>query len=138
MHLYCFLDWFFILFHTALIFFNLFGWVWRKSRKWNLAVLLITAASWYLLGYFYGWGYCFLTDWHWQVLGELGAYPSENSYVQYLFRRLLGIRVTYQFADILTGGLFFVALLISLLLNVKDYFLKRKISAKNNSNNKPT
>jgi hypothetical protein len=67
-----FLDVFFLVFHASLILFNLFGWMFRKTRVWNLVTLLLTGLSWTLLGIFYGFGYCPFTDWHFQVLEELG------------------------------------------------------------------
>ncbi len=119
------LDWFFLVFHSVVIVFNLFGWIFRITRKWNLALLLITAASWFGLGIFYGMGYCFLTDWHWQVLETLSISPHESSYVQYLFRRVAGVTVSAHFADMLTAILFFAALAASLFVNTKDHLRKR-------------
>lgn len=131
------IDWFFVVFHTALIFFNLFGWIPKRIRKWNLLVLLLTAASWYLLGIFYGWGYCFLTDWHWQVLGKLSVSPSEHSYVQYLLRRLLGMKVSADFADILTASLFFAALAISVYVNLRAILKARLFSRYHSGKKQP-
>ncbi len=129
MFLYHFLDWFFVVFHTALIIFNVFGWIYKKTRKWNFFALCITAASWFILGIFYGIGYCFLTDWHWQVLGKLSQYPFETSYVQYLFRRLLSVPVSADFADKLTAVVFFVSFFISGIWNLRDIFEKKKKNA---------
>ena len=50
MLLYHFLDKFFFVFHSSIILFNLFGWIWRKTRRWNLLLILLTAASWTFLG----------------------------------------------------------------------------------------
>jgi hypothetical protein len=118
--LYHFLDWFFVIFHTVFIFFNVFAWIYKPLRKWNLLTLILTAASWFLLGIFYGWGYCFLTHWHWEILYKLGNYPMESSYVQYLFRRLMNLTVSADFADNLTAGVFFAALIISIAANIRD------------------
>jgi hypothetical protein len=91
-----------------------------------LLTLLITAASWFLLGIFFGIGYCFLTDWHWTILAKLEKNPGVNSYVQYLFHRLLHIDISADFADMLTLLLFFLALIISLMLNIRDFWRKRR------------
>jgi len=107
------LDIFFISFHTLLIFFNLFGWIWKPLRKANLISLLITGASWFILGIFYGIGYCPLTDWHWQVLQKLGKYDIPNSYIEYLIERFSGFDVSAEVVDICTVVLYFAALLIS-------------------------
>jgi hypothetical protein len=120
------LDWFFLLFHSALILFNLFGWIFSGTRRWNLTVLLLTAASWFGLGIFYGMGYCFLTDWHWQVLEHLSNTPYEHGYVQYLFRRVAGVSVGAEFADRLTVILFFMALATSLVVNIRDIARKKR------------
>ena len=53
------LNFFFYIFHTALILFNCFGWIVPKFSRWHLASLLLTAFSWFVLGIWYGWGYCF-------------------------------------------------------------------------------
>lgn len=126
-------DYFFLLFHTALIIFNLFGWVLKATRIWNLATLLVTALSWFGLGIFYGIGYCPLTDWHWSVLRELGHSNLPASYVQYLFDRLLGVSITPLTADYLTVSSFFLALIISVVLNIRDYRNKsvKKINKRN-------
>ena len=62
-----FLDVLLTVFHLTLTLFNLTGWILKKTRKLHLVVLMVTAASWFVLGIWYGWGYCPLTDWHWQV-----------------------------------------------------------------------
>ncbi|MEO5906489.1 MAG: DUF2784 family protein, partial [Saprospiraceae bacterium] len=61
------LDYFFFFFHTSLILFNCFGWIFPKLRRWNLITLLLTAFSWFVLGIWFGLGYCVCTDWHWAV-----------------------------------------------------------------------
>lgn len=118
--LYVFLDYFFVVFHTALIFFNLFGWLLKRLRKWHLGVISLTLASWFILGIWYGWGYCPLTDWHWDILRELGETGLPRSYITYLFDRLLSISITDTAADVLVVGLAIPAFLISIWLNIRD------------------
>ncbi|MBC8436042.1 MAG: DUF2784 domain-containing protein [Bacteroidetes bacterium] len=115
---YAILDILFVVFHTALIIFNLFGWIWKKTRKANLITLLLTGASWFILGIFYGIGYCPMTDWHWAVLETLGNYGLPNSYITYLIHRLTGLTSNEQWVDAITVGLFFLALSISLYMNL--------------------
>ena len=108
MNIYWFLDYFFLFFHSALIVFNLFGWILKKTRKLHWVVLGSTLFSWFIMGYFYGWGYCILTDWHWDVLAELGKRPAQSVYVQYLLDRIFNWEVSRSFSDILTvSGLIF-------------------------------
>lgn len=118
--MYEFLNIVFIVFHTALILFNLFGWIWRRTRRWNLATLLLTAFSWFVLGLWYGWGYCPCTDWHWQVRRELGDTDMPNSYIKFLVELWTGIEVSAYTVDLWTGILFGLALLISLYVNMKE------------------
>jgi len=112
-----FLDVFFTWFHAVLIVFNLFGWMIRPLRKLNLIALLLTGGSWFILGIFYGIGYCPLTDWHWQVLENLGVQDLPPSYVQYLVKKITGISLTTKFADTITLISYFVALAISVWYN---------------------
>lgn len=118
------LDWFFVVFHTLLIVFNLLGWVWKPTRKANLATLIVTGLSWTLLGLFYGLGYCPLTDWHWSVLAELGKHPNTSSYVSYLLQRMLIIKISDALADTLTITTYLFVLTISIVLNIRDIKLK--------------
>jgi len=113
-----FLDLFFIVFHTFLIFFNLFGWIWKPTRKANLVTLLLTGGSWFILGIFYGWGYCPLTDWHWEVLNKIGAPVLPDSYISYLLQRLTGIFLSAKWTDFLTLMFYFLALSGSVYTNL--------------------
>ena len=92
---------------------------WKKTRKLNLITLLVTGFSWIGLGVFYGWGYCFLTDWHWQVLKKMGKANLPDSYISYLMDRLVGINLSDRSTNYLTALLFIFALLISIYLNFK-------------------
>ena len=83
------LDLFFFVFHTIVILFNVFGWLVPRWRLVNLIVLSLTAFSWFILGIWYGWGYCFCTDWHWQVRELLGYSNMSTSYIHFLFLQLM-------------------------------------------------
>ncbi len=116
------LDIFFVLFHTFIILFNLFGWIWRRTRKYNLILLLLTGGSWLFLGLLAGIpGYCPLTDWHFMVLEKLGRTDLPASYIKYLTDRLTGINFSSSLIDKVTLYSFLAALIISLFLNIKDY-----------------
>lgn len=118
--LYKFLNVFFFVFHVALIVFNLFGWIWTPLRKWNLVTLGLTAFSWGVLGIFYGFGYCFLTDWHWAVRDQLGYDTSSHSYVHFLVTEPTGISIGEGTVDLWTGILFVAAVVLSIWANVRD------------------
>lgn len=117
-----FIDWIFMVFHSALILFILFGWIWKSLRIANFMVLSLTFASWSILGIWYGFGYCPLTDWHWTVLYKLGQRDLPVSYVQFLIGRVLRIKISPQMADIMTLGLALTAWIISGILNLRDKF----------------
>lgn len=118
--LYKIADSFFFIFHIILIFFNLFGWIPKTLRKWNLISLSLTAFSWFILGIFYGFGYCFLTDWHWQVREQLGYSTESNSYIHFLITELTGISIRENLVDTFTAIFFFAAFAISIYVNVRD------------------
>lgn len=118
----------FVIFHTAWILFNLFGWIWKPSRPWNLATLLLTAFSWFVLGIWYGFGYCPCTDWHWQVRSELGYTDMPNSYIKFLIELLTGFDLNAALVDAATAAFFFLALLISISLNFRDFKKKPFVS----------
>lgn len=109
----------FIVFHVALILFNLFGWISKRLRKWNLISLSLTAFSWFALGIFYGFGYCFLTDWHWQVRDKLGYSTESNSYIHFLITEVTNITIGENVVDTLTAIFFFTAFALSIYTNVR-------------------
>jgi hypothetical protein len=121
-----FLDIFFTVFHTCLVLFNLFGWIWKKTRPYNLVCLLLTAASWVMLGLFYGFGYCPLTDWHFSILRKLGHTDLPDSYLSFLFTRLTGIELDQALVDAVTTWGLILALAISLYLNLWHVILQRR------------
>ena len=121
------IDIFFVVFHSCLIIFNLAGWVWKRTRLANLITLLLTGASWLVLGLIYGTlGYCPLTDWHFAVLEKLGKTDLPVSYVKYLADRLTGIDFEQGLIDDITLWSFIGALAISAVLNLRELAAKRK------------
>ncbi len=124
--IYRILDIFFVIFHTSVILFNLFGWIWGKTRKFNLILLLITGSSWVFLGLIVGTlGYCPLTDWHFSVLNKLGISNLPASYVKYLVDRLTGLDLNPSLVDNVTLYSFLAALVLSIFLNIKDLRIKK-------------
>ncbi|MFW6160828.1 MAG: DUF2784 domain-containing protein [Acidobacteriota bacterium] len=124
--IYIILDKFFFVFHSILVLFNLFGWIWKKSRLPHLILISLTAFSWFFLGIWYGYGYCPSTDWHWQVRMKLGYYSMPDSYLQFLFETLTGINVSRTVVDTAALVVLFTAFLLSLTLNLRDRKQKRK------------
>jgi len=104
--LYTFLDVTFLVLHTILIIFNLFGWIFRKTRRINLLTILLTGSSWLVFAPWYGLGYCLCTDWHWEVKRRLG----ETDFT----------------AERLVLGCLTIVLIASISLNVGDIIAQKK------------
>jgi hypothetical protein len=122
--MYQFLNYFFIVFHTVWILFNSLAWIPKKTRRLNLISLCITAFSWFVLGIWYGWGYCVCTDLHWKVRAHLGYRDMEMSYTHFLARKLTGIDFNPNTVDVVTAAVFFISFALSITLNIID--LRRK------------
>jgi hypothetical protein len=114
------LDLFFLVFHAGWILFCALGWAWRATRRANLLVLLLTLASWTLLGFWYGFGFCPFTEWHWQVREALGRSPDTSSYIKFLLDALTGWDVRSDAVDAAAVVGLAVALLASITLNLRD------------------
>jgi hypothetical protein len=115
-----FLNIFFFIFHTAFTLFNIVGWAFRKTRKWHLVTMLLTAASWFILGIWYGFGYCVCTDWHWDVREQLGHHDQHRSYIHFLIVKFTGINVDEGLVDTLTLIVFVLSFLLTIIFNIKD------------------
>jgi hypothetical protein len=121
-------DILFTLLHLAIIGFNLFGWIWPNTRKANLICLAVTAASWFILGIWYGIGYCPITDWQWRIKERLGEHNLPNSFVKYYADKISRSDVSAHVIDVITVVVFFMALGISIYMNFnrKDHNYEEK------------
>ena len=119
-----FLNIFFFVFHTSLILFNLFGWLSVKFRKLHFYSLMLMLFSWVILGFWKGFGYCFLTDWHYSIMRELGERDLPSSYISLLVQKLSGWLPDKLLVDMVTVSLTAVALACSVYVN----FIKQKKS----------
>ena len=120
---YYFLDYFFIVFHSCLIVFNLFGWIWKITRKPHLIILAATLFSWLILGMKYGLGYCFLTDWHWEIKMKLGETNLPNSFVKYFFDQYTFFNISAELADLITISCIVLVIIFTVYVN---FFKKDK------------
>ena len=123
--MYAFLNVFFFVFHSCLVLFIVFGWIWRKTRLANLVIILSTVFSWFFLGIWYGFGYCPCTDWHWQVRMKMGLYDTSTSYLEFLVEKLTGLNVDRAVVDVFAVVFLLAALSVSVLLNVRDIKMKK-------------
>ena len=119
----------FVIFHSSLILFNLFGWIWKKTRLANLVSIVLTFGSWTLLGLIVGVpGYCPFTEWHFRILEKLGHTGLPTSYIKYLADRLTGMSFSQELVDSVTTWGLISAFIISLALNIPTFvkWLKKK------------
>ena len=119
-------DLFFFAFHTILILFNTFGWIFRRFRFYNLITLSLTAFSWFILGIWYGWGYCLCTDWHWTIRSKLGYQDGTNSYIDLLVMKITGIQFNTPLIETVTVGVYLISIVMSTLLNIRDLRRRKK------------
>jgi len=106
-----------------LIGFNLFAWIFPKTRKAHLITIGATAFSWFGLGIFYGWGYCPITEWEWNVKQKLGETHLPNSFIKYYADRITGKDINPSLIDGFTLGFFLAAIILSIYVN---FFWKKK------------
>lgn len=124
------LDILYTIIHIAIVGFNLLGWIWKKTCKWHFILLLATAASWCILGIWYGLGYCPVTDWQWQVKSKLGEQNLPASFVEYYAEKMTGSNLPTSLIDSITLAAFLLAVFLSVYVN----FFSARIS--NKSRNK--
>jgi hypothetical protein len=110
--------------------FNVFGWLVPHWRFANFVTLSLTAFSWFILGIWYGWGYCFCTDWHWQVRDLLGHQHVSSSYIHFLILELTTLDIPARTVDSLTVVVFFTAWIISSYLNARKWMASKRARKK--------
>jgi hypothetical protein len=121
---YQFLNIFFFVFHTVFTLFNIVGWAFPKTRRLHLITILLTALSWFVLGVWYGWGYCVCTDWHWRVREQLGFSDESSSYIHFLILKLTGVNMNMRLVDTVTLVVFLITCILSVWLNIRDRRLR--------------
>lgn len=117
-----FLDYLLFIFHVLVIAFNLFGWIPSITRKGHFVVVGLTLFSWIVLGFWKGWGYCLITDWHWDIKRELGETALPGSFIQYLTNNIFGFEWSRTFVD----GLTLFSFLLAISCAVVIHFLRNK------------
>lgn len=112
--------------HILLISINMFGWIFKKTRKIQVVTILATASSWFIVGIWYGWGYCFLTDWEWEIKRKLGEQGLPNSFIHYLSNDIFLLNMTAELLDQITVWTFVLAIILSIIFNLRDRMEKLK------------
>jgi ABC-type multidrug transport system permease subunit len=112
-----FLDILLTIVHLAIVAFNLFAWIPRKTRKAHFISILLTAASWFLLGIWFGMGYCPVTEWQWNVKEKLGERNLPDSFIKYFADKFTGQDFDPGFINTVTAVCFAAAAVLSVYVN---------------------
>lgn len=120
----------FFMFHTAMLIFNLTGWIFRCTRTLHIFCLGATLFSWFVMGYWKGMGYCICTDWHFQIRREMGINDSVHSYLQLIAKSFFGADMDRMTSDLSAGGGLLCILLATLAVWTADMF-RRKTESTN-------
>lgn len=111
------LDYFYTFLHLAIVGFNLLGWIWPSTRKAHLVLLTATLISWFLLGVWFGWGYCPVTDWQWEVKEKLGETDLPNSFIKYFADKISGKDFPAPLVDRVTLISFLLIVVVTVYVN---------------------
>ena len=112
--------------HLSIVLFNLFGWIPKYTRRAHLISVALTAASWFILGIWYGMGYCPLTDWQWRVKTQLGEKNLPSNFIEYFAEKISGRDFSPVLVNTLIAASFSAAVVLSIYVNFVLPFLKRK------------
>ncbi|HTM92574.1 MAG TPA: DUF2784 domain-containing protein [Flavisolibacter sp.] len=113
--------------HVSIVLFNLFGWIPKRTRKAHLVSLALTAASWFILGIWYGMGYCPFTEWQWRVKERLGEKNLPGNFIKYFIEKITGHNFSSAFVETLIVVCFAIAVVLSLFVNFILPRLKRSV-----------
>lgn len=123
------LDIFLTTLHLAVVLFNLFGWLPKATRKAHFVSIILTAASWFLLGIWFGAGYCPLTHWQWNVKAKLGERNLPENFIEYFAEKLTNHDFETSLVSMLIIVFFSLAALLSVYVNFVLPKQKRKQTA---------
>ncbi len=112
--------------HLSIVLFNLLGWIPKASRKAHLVSIVLTAASWFLLGIWFGMGYCPFTDWQWSVKQKLGEENLPNNFIEYFAEKFSGFDFTPEFITTVTGTGFAISAFLSVYVNFLVPVIKKQ------------
>ena len=103
--------------HLTIVGFNLFGWIPKATRKAHFISVVLTAASWFILGIWHGMGYCPFTHWQWNVKAQLGEQNLPPNFVEYMAEKCTGRDFDPAFISSVIAISFALAVLLSLYVN---------------------
>ncbi|MFT7233493.1 MAG: hypothetical protein ACI8TA_002718 [Cyclobacteriaceae bacterium] len=121
-----FLDYLFTAFHTLLVLFVLFGWIFPKTRTAHLILLGLVLFAWVGLGLYKGvLGYCPLTDWHWDIKRSLGERNIPSSFIEYMAEKITGIDFPRKLVDGFTLGGLILSIVMAVFMLLKSKFKRQ-------------
>jgi hypothetical protein len=124
-----FLDILLSIVHLAIVGFNLFGWMFKETRKAHFISIVLTASSWFLLGIWFGMGYCPFTDWQWQMKEKLGERNLPSNFIEYFAQKFTGIDFDARFVNNMIAISFVIVALLSIYVNFIATWLRKTRSA---------
>lgn len=104
-------DWLLTAVHIAVIAGFVFLWIPRRTVRLHRWLVGLTALSWLGLGYFYGVGYCFLTDWQWSIKRARGVTDLPASFIKYAADAVTGMNLPPHTVDTVAGVTFALGLI---------------------------
>lgn len=104
----------------------MFAWIPIRTRVYHLGALALVLFSWIALGYWFGFGYCVLTDWHWTIKKHLGETDLPSSFIAYALKHFFGISLSDYAIAVIAYAILGGSLVMSIALNIRDYYEKRK------------
>lgn len=107
--------------HVTVVLGVLTLWIPKATRRLHLLLVGVTAVSWLGLGLIHGVGYCFLTDWQWEVKRWRGEASLPRSFIHYALTRWFGLSLRATTSDVLTGVGFGLAACLSLVVNLAGW-----------------
>ena len=116
-----FFDIAFHVIHVTCIVINLTFWFSFRTLRIAQVTQVLTLISWFGFGFVYGFGYCFLTDWHWQIKEKLGEKNLPLSYIKYVLDHVTGSNWNADLVDKVTLACLFVAVTGCLVQSVRSY-----------------
>ena len=118
-----FLNIFFDILHSGVLVFVVIGWIPPSWRKWHRIFLAVVLFSWLVVGTALGTiGYCFLTDWHWDVKRELGETRLPSSYTQYIFNNWFNLGFGRKVSNWITA----IGLVGPVLISILFWFNEKR------------
>jgi hypothetical protein len=121
-----FLDILLSFIHLAIIIFNLFGWIPKATRKVHFIFIVLTAASWFILGIWFGMGYCPFTDWQWKVKAKLGEHDLPANFIEYFTEKITGHDFSSSLINTVIAVCFGLAAFLSVYVNFLQPAVRKK------------